>query len=229
MAKAPKKREKKGSKVDFKRKEVEQITNHCYQRVKFLGDCFHDPRAMGIQKLWTNLTGPYHEVGMNSFLRHLVRDMDWSMCVACYFQDQERPEIMHCAQVSAVFHDFNMQEVSENLSSVIIECINRALDTDECYTNDNFIYYAYVLMPEFHDSHFTICDGLSSLMINLDDISEFPPFGENLPGRPSSSETLPLAIKNNGIFPRIKTPIYFCDTEEDIWIDDNFLMPYSEN
>lgn len=213
MAKSPKKRDKKGTKVDFKKREVSDITNHCYQRVKFMGDCFHDPRAMGIQKLWTHLKGPYHELGLDSFLRHIIRTMDWSMVLVCYFKDKEDPERIHAAQTSIIFRDFNMEEVSQNLSAAIIEGINRSLEADERFTNDTFIYYAYLLMPEFHESHFTIADGLSALMINLDDISEFKPFHNKLVGRPTDKSTLPNAIKNNGIYPTIKKPIYFIDSE----------------
>lgn len=211
MAKAPKKRVKKANMVDIKRKEVNNIINLCYQGVAFLGDCFHNPRCMNIQRLYTHLRGPYHELGMDSFLRHLMREMDWSLGVVCYFKDPVDEEQIHVVNVHAVFEkDFNMIEVSKNLSSVIIECINRALDADERFTNDNFIYYAYVLVPEYHkETHTARTDGLGDLMINLGEIHQFEPFCENLPGIPSDEKTLTNAIVNNGIFPKIKKREYW--------------------
>lgn len=221
MAKAPKKRDKKANGTDIKKKLLSNVTNMCYQRLKFIGDCFHVPRAMGIQRLWTDLRGIDHELGMKYFLNHLTRDMDWSLSVSCYFKDAEGPEIIHAVQVSAVMRNFNMQEVSENLSNVIVECINRALDAGDEYHNDSFIYYAYILMPEFLPSHFEIADNFSNLMINLDDIGEFETFGNDLPGRPSDSATLPLAIKNNGIFPKPEKMLYWEDLH--ISLDDCVL------
>lgn len=213
MAKAPKKREKKANGIDIKKKLLSNVTNMCYQRLKFIGDCFHEPRAMGIQRLWTDLRGIDHELGMKYFLAHLTRDMDWSLSVTCYFKDAEGPEIIHAVQASAVMRNFNMQEVSENLSNVVIECINRTLDAGDEYNNESFIYYAYILMPEFLPTHFEISDNFSNLMINLDDISEFEPFGDQLPGRPSDAATLPLAIKNNGLFPKPNKLLYWEDLD----------------
>lgn len=213
MAKPPKKRVKKITNVDIQRRNVSNITNICYQRLKFIGDCFHEPRAMGIQRLWTDLRGAFHELGMETFLRHLARDMDWSLTVSSYFKDKDDPERIHCVQSTAVFRKVNLEEMSCNLSRIIIECINRTLDADDRCNNDNFIYYAYLFTPEFHSSHFEIADSFSNMMINLDDIGEFEPFGEQLPGRPSDRETIPLAIKNNGLFPKVSDISYWIESE----------------
>lgn len=221
MAKAPKKREKKSNSTNIKKQHLSAITNHCYQRVKFIGDCFHEPRAMGIQKLWTGLKGMDHELGMKYFLNHIMREMDWSLGVTCYFKDRENPEIIHAVQSVAVMRGFNSDEAGENLSNVIIECINRSLDAGDDYGNDNFIYYAYILVPEFVKAHFEVCDNFSNLMINLDDIGEFDPFNEDLPGRPSHKDTLLLAIRNNGIFPKPEKLLYWEDLT--IELDDCVL------
>ena len=66
-------------------------------------------------------------------------------------------------------------------------------------------------MPEFHPTFFEISDNFSNLMVNLDDISEFEPFGNDLPGRPSGIETIPTAIHNNGVYPKIKEILYWED------------------
>lgn len=209
MAKSPKKRVKKANGVDIKRKEINSIINHCYQAVAFLGDCYHKPRCMGIQKLYTHLRGTFHELAMDSFLRHLMREMYWSLGVCCYFKIDD--ETIKIVNIHAIFeNDFTMTEVSENLSSVIIECINRALDSDEQFTNDNFIYYSYVLTPEYHfESQLLRTDGLGDLMLNLGEVDQFKPFGKDLPGIPSDNKTLTEAIINNGIWPKLKKRDYW--------------------
>ena len=208
MAKEPKKRTKKTSIVDIKRKEINSIVNLCYQGITFLGDCYHKPRCMNIQKLWTHLRGGYHEIGMDVFIKHLTRNMSWSLGVCCYFRNKD--DSIDVVNIHAIFEDnFSMFEVSSELSNVIINCINLALEVDEKYKNNNFIYYSYVLVPEYHfETHSIRVDGLGDLMINLGDIDQFEPFGEDLPGIPSDEKTLTEAIINNGIFPRMKERHY---------------------
>lgn len=224
MAKAPKKRTKKGSIQTFKRKEIDAIVSNCYQRIKFLGDCFHTPRACGIQRLWTHLRGPYHDIGMDHFLRHLTREMDWSLNVSCFFKDNDNDEILHVAQSFALMPNFVMSEASAALSSAITESVNVCLKADERFSNETMIYYTYTLYPEFHESYDMIGDGLTDLMINLDNLSEFEPFNDKLYGFPSTIETLPKAIRDNGIFPRVKIRNYWPLEEEVISDDTSFLL-----
>lgn len=225
MAKAPKKRNKKGTVEGFKRREIDAIVNHAYQRIKFLGDAWYKPRACGIQKLWTNLRGPYHDAGLRCFLNHLEREMDWSLNLSCYFRDVEDPEALKVIQGFALFKDITIEDVSANLSDVIIEVINQCIKVDDDYGSKNMIYYTYCLYPEFTESYDIIGDGLSDLMANLTDISNFPTFDDVLPGIPSDTDTLTLALKNNGLWPRIKERRFWPLDETIISDNTDFLMP----
>ena len=209
MAKAPKKRNKKMNNISIMQREINTIVNLAYQGVAFLGDCYHKPRAMNIQKLWTHLRGVKHEPAMKTFLGHLERPMDWSLGLVCFFKNKEN-EFELINVISRFKEDFTLKEVSENLSKVIIEGINNALNVDEKFNNENFVYYAYVLIPEYHpETMEKRVDGLGHLMINLGEIECFEAFGDDLPGIPSTETTLLEAIENNGIFPKIKSEDYF--------------------
>lgn len=203
MAK-PRKKKSSNGRIDHKRKEVESIVNICYQGVRFLGDCHHKPRAMNIQKLWTHLRGPYHEVGMEGFLKTLYDQKEWSVGLMCVFKDLNDPDRFEVASATAIIEELTAHDVSCCISDVILKMIQAIQESDETLTNERFVYYAYFFEPEAPPSLPLKVIGLMDMFMNIGDITEYEPFGDELPGIPSDADTVPLAIKNNGIWPKVR-------------------------
>lgn len=230
MAKAPKKRDKKGTRVNFKQREIDTIVNHAYYRVKFIGDCFHPPMALSIQKLWTHLRGASHDAGMSVFMRHISREMDWSITFSCFFKLGDDLEELEVVQAVAVCRQVTMKEMSAAITDIIIETVNTIIQTDDRFTLNNIIYYTYLLSPEFNESHFKLSEGLTDLMINVAQFDKLTTFDGKLLGTVSNENTMHDAIERNRVYPRVKTVTYFPlpDGEEDYDIDPEFLYVTKE-
>lgn len=225
MAKAPKKREKKGTQIGFKQREINAIVNHAYYRVKFIGDCYHAPMALSIQKLWTHLKGSSHEAGLNIFMRHISREMDWGITLSCYFKTGEDLETLEAVQVVGVCRDFDMKELGTHLSDILIAMVNSVLETDERLTLKNMIYYAYLLSPEFNHTHFNLSEGLTDLTINIAKFEQLRLFDGQLLGTISSEKTMYDAIDRNQVYPRVSEVTYYPDPRYDVVYesDNDFL------
>lgn len=226
MAKKPKVR-KKSTGIDFGRRSMATIVDHCYFRLKFMGDCFNPPVALGVQKIWTHLIGRYHEEGLSLLVGHLERDMDWSVTLSCYFKKDAELEELEVVQSVIVFRDCNIKEVSANLSSVICETILNVLSEDR-YSEDELIYYVYTANPEFNKTHFNMSDALSDVISNIIDFTKHEPFGATIPGISTDENSLTLAIRNNRLWPKVKEIKYYNVKEEMLHEDDDFLIPDPE-
>lgn len=227
MAKAPKKRVKQGTKLLFKQREINAIVNHAYYRVKFIGDCYHAPMALSIQKLWSHLTGESHHAGMNIFMRHLSREMDWGITLSCYFKTGDDLESLEVVQVIAVCQEFDMKTLGAALSDILIGMVNTVLEMDERLTLKNMIYYAYLLAPEFNATHLNLSDGLSDLTINIAKFEELKLFDDQLLGTVSHERTMFEAIDRNRVYPRVREVTYYPDPAQEILFhaDTDFLIP----
>lgn len=214
MAKPPKKRVKKKSKASIDNSEILSVVSHCYQAVKFIGDCYTEPKATGVQRLFTFLRGSKHERGLAFFAKHLFRDMDWSMVLVAYFKFDDDPDGDIVAVIAhVVFEDTYAKDVAIGLSDVILGTVNTILDATG-YTLKDLRYYAYLLMPENHPSQYENADGLSSLMVNFLDIASMKSFDDKVFGTLSNEDTINNAIYNNACFPTVKEVKYFPTKEE---------------
>lgn len=214
MAKPRKKKPAKGgiSATSVYKKEVESITNYCYQTVKFLGDAHHLPRCMGIQKLYTHLRGIKHELGMESFLKHLNLKRQWSMGISLFFRENE--DKYYVIPVELVFEVENLEDLSIWISTLLRAGINEVFETNKELDKNKFCYYCYFFEPEVSPRLSEKVKGLGELFINLGDICQYEPFGEELPGIESDITTVDKAIENNGIFPKIKEKLFWEYDEE---------------
>lgn len=225
MAKAPKKRNKKGTLHDFKQREIDTIVNHAYYRVKFIGDCANAPMALSIQKLWTHLRGSSHQAGMNVFMRHIEREMDWSIMFSCFFKLGDDLEELEVVQAIIVCRQVSMRELAAALTDIIIETVNTIIETDERFSLDNVIYYAYLLAPEFNETHLRLSIGLTDLVVNIVQFDKLKPFNGQFLGTVSTENTMHEAIERNRVYPRVSTVTYYPlpELEEDYDVDPDFL------